>query len=316
LEILPTTFQDAITITRRLRRDFGVECLWIDALCIFQDSMDDWRTEDAKMSDVYGNAWCNIAATKGADGSSGLFSARNISSIRPLLLYVESGESQQQAMRIPFFGYNTRMWEKIKQSPLNSRGWVFQERTLSRRILHFAKSEIFWECQHLRTSESSLVSKSTSNQPIERMTFIAPTPRSLPLLTTETVRHWAICIRGFTPGALSHPSDKLVAISGLAKKLAVRYQGNTYVAGLWREHIEVQLLWMPLGSVHRRPFEYRAPSWSWASVDGAVVMHNVAEGAKSVSVVLSVNTQLVVENDPFGQVIGGKLWIKGPVWKG
>jgi hypothetical protein len=46
------------------------------------------------------------------------------------------------------------------------------------------------------------------------------------------------------------------------------------------------------------------------------MMSGVAEGAKRVAVVVNVNVQLVAEDDPFGQVLGGRLCIKGPVWKG
>ena len=58
LDSLPANFRDAIITTRRL----GYQYLWIDSLCIIQDSADDWAVESAKMDEVYRNADLVIAA--------------------------------------------------------------------------------------------------------------------------------------------------------------------------------------------------------------------------------------------------------------
>lgn len=58
LPFLPSNFTDAITITRRL----GIQYLWIDALCIIQDSTQDWEAECANMGDTYRNSVLTIAA--------------------------------------------------------------------------------------------------------------------------------------------------------------------------------------------------------------------------------------------------------------
>lgn len=77
LESLPKTFKDAMRITR----DLGIRYLWIDSLCIIQDSPDDWLQEAAAVSYVYKNSFCNIAATGAADGSQGCFFSRNPNTI-------------------------------------------------------------------------------------------------------------------------------------------------------------------------------------------------------------------------------------------
>lgn len=67
---LPKTFQDAIEITRGL----GVHYLWIDSLCIIQDSEADWERESSKMASIYKNAYLTVAASRSSDGSGGCFS--------------------------------------------------------------------------------------------------------------------------------------------------------------------------------------------------------------------------------------------------
>ncbi len=58
-ESLPKTFQDVISIARRL----GIQYVWIDSLCIIQTDLLDWELESAKMSDIYANAYLTIAAS-------------------------------------------------------------------------------------------------------------------------------------------------------------------------------------------------------------------------------------------------------------
>ena len=55
---LPYLFRDAAVIIRKL----GIDYLWIDALCIIQDSDVDWIREATKMTQGYRNAHLTIAA--------------------------------------------------------------------------------------------------------------------------------------------------------------------------------------------------------------------------------------------------------------
>lgn len=66
LSDLPPLFQDAIIITRQL----GLRYLWIDSLCIIQDSLRDWETEAAKMASIYQNSYVTISATDASNGSA------------------------------------------------------------------------------------------------------------------------------------------------------------------------------------------------------------------------------------------------------
>ena len=129
---------------------------------------------------------------------------------------------------------------------------------------------------------------------------------------------WGRYLHEYTPGNFTFPEkDKLIAISGLARKLG---SGDEYCAGLWSQDLAGQLMW----SVARdkRPStkaperDPRAPSWSWASVYSAVyegiisMDSNVNTLIKIVSIDLELETQ-----DPFGQVRAGRLQIEGPLIK-
>jgi hypothetical protein len=66
---LSKTFQDAITIARRLQLQY----LWIDSLCIIQDSKADWESEAGRMRMVYEHAFVTIVGEGMQDSASGCF---------------------------------------------------------------------------------------------------------------------------------------------------------------------------------------------------------------------------------------------------
>jgi hypothetical protein len=126
IENLCKTFQDAILATRAL----GFKYLWIDSLCIIQDDDVDWRQESALMSEVYGNAIVNIAATNAKDSSVGLFSQRDVS--RSARQYVRTNTSKTYEL------LDSRVYYRcLDKTPLSSRAWVFQERYLAKRTIYF-----------------------------------------------------------------------------------------------------------------------------------------------------------------------------------
>jgi hypothetical protein len=89
LQDLPQTFRDAVDITRRL----GISYIWIDSLCIIQDSTEDWNNEASQMCEVYQHAICNVAATGAFDSTEGLFFNKNLYAIRPCKVQVPVRQS-------------------------------------------------------------------------------------------------------------------------------------------------------------------------------------------------------------------------------
>ena len=137
---LPQTFQDAIRVTRRLQ----IRYLWIDSLCILQDSPEDWDHESVQMHHVYGNAYINLAADDSRDSSQGLFRGRLPSLVTPTIVVT----AWKEALAKRFIVIPRRFWsESVAESPLNRRAWVLQERYLSPRIIHFGETQVLWECK-------------------------------------------------------------------------------------------------------------------------------------------------------------------------
>lgn len=130
---LPKTFRDAITVTRAL----GIPYLWIDSLCIIQEDEKDWEEEAGKMEEIFSSSYCTIAADSAASSLAGFLNERlprvcvSIETPRGPLYLAEAIDSFDA---------------DVENGILNSRGWVLQERVLSRRTIHFTSTQVYWEC--------------------------------------------------------------------------------------------------------------------------------------------------------------------------
>ena len=247
-EDLSQTFQDALQITRRLQ----IQYIWIDSLCILQDDHEDWKQESSKMVDIYGNAFVTICAADSSSTSDSCYKkgqSRYMSKeIEPYSIHVRQ--------KLPHISHRFQIWtehsyEHEQRSRWMTRAWTLQELMLSPRLLFFTANEIAWECASATACECA------SWHPISD------------LEDARKQRSWRQLVSEYTSRSLTLPSDKLVAISGLAMWLQ-RQSGDTYLAGLWRKTFWADLLWSASGTLLERPIKWRAPSWSWACVDSRI----------------------------------------------
>jgi hypothetical protein len=220
-------------VTRKL----GARFLWIDSLCILQDSVDDWRAESAEMGSVYSHSLCNIAATANSGHGGGLFQTRDPRLITPYKIRIAfNGHDRTYC----FFEAN--LWcSTISDSILNRRGWVFQERMLSPRTLHFA-NQMFWECRTLQVCETFPM-----RLPDELNTFADHKDASLPV-TLKNWRDigedggWSQVIEIYSNCQLTRLEDRLIAIAGIAREVQPHLKDD-YLAGLWKKELPQNLLW-------------------------------------------------------------------------
>jgi hypothetical protein len=334
LSKLAPTIQDAISTTRRL----GLKYLWIDAFCIIQTSKEDKDKELKKMSDIYANAEFVIAATAASDSSESFVVQRNPLCVNPCLVgvrgYPGRGEwhkpnSFEGIYALPSRKYSHWAMDDLKFSRLASRGWVFQEERLARRILHFTDHQTILQCNlcHKRLTEldwENVVSWSQRSyfnlvrpdivftfyrlfwslfwdyivqscsksvpipewEPRQAVEQDVSTSFTIALRTAPTDRLrteiWWDLVEAYSQRYLSVPSDKLPAISALATRL----ERQILDGGIWTiqkywhgvydspTSFVPSLLWYVADGRSVRP-AYRAPSWSWASVDGVIKNNSV-----------------------------------------
>jgi hypothetical protein len=276
-ERIPKTYQDAAEFTRLM----GIRYLWIDSLCIIQDSTEDWEQQSALMCSVYENCYVVIAATSAKDATEGFLKTKERGNfeirgettanvpyqILGLGVYPhpKNNYDAHHGPRWPLYQHEAQRW------PLISRGWVFQERLLAPRVVHFTSDEILWECRECNVCQCGGF-KVADREVWQNKTYFR---RILEAGENDgLVAGWQALVENFSSLKLSRDTDKLPAISGLAKKMAQRRPGARYLAGLWDDSLELDLLWVnldaSLGDGHPMPVDWRAPSWSWASINSAV----------------------------------------------
>ncbi|CZR65523.1 uncharacterized protein PAC_15423 [Phialocephala subalpina] len=309
LDNLPKTFQEAIEVTRKL----GLRFLWIDSLCIVQDSSLDWVKESGRMHLVYRNSYLTIAAAAAIDATGGLFNPRNPITMVPC--YIEYDDGHQSRYALSTYNLEEEETGQGRSLVLFTRAWVFQERLLSSRSLIFGKRELYWECLELKASEVypegipvsdimpglDMFGLRKERQQIHKESLISPW------------KYWSSIISRYSGLKLSHISDKLVAVAGLAADLHRTWQGVDYLAGLWSYRLRRGLLWhCDDGSPWRKP-SYTAPSWSWASIDGSVSTNFDAPFFDGLVELLDAQLSLSSLANPYGMVKDGYIRLKAPL---
>lgn len=285
---LPKTFRDAIFITRKL----GINYIWIDSICIIQDDDEDWKREAAAMGLIYENAYLTISASTSVGDHEGFLTPH------PDMNY----DVRIQCRR----GNNTNWFIYLRKfvhpefepaaTRINHRGWVVQERILSRRILHFDELQVHWECpKHLVSEEGKEKEMSAWDKPAYWLhqnlkPLIRKKIDQYPVKEekSDPDRWAALCklynflvftFREFSQCDLTYPKDKLPAVLGLVNEVR-RATGMEYYDGhffLDQRLLIYSLLWYTesflCADKSPRPDRVRAPSWSWAAMEGNRIPH-------------------------------------------
>ena len=262
------------------------------------------------MRHVYQNAFCNFAATGSSNSHAGLFFERD-----PSLVPMRKVEVRWEGgfPRGEYCFYPERLWDNgVVSAPLNRRAWVVQERLLARRVIHFGAQGLFFECCEHEASETfprGLPKAFHSSNSINQFKHIyqgGPLQDHL-----EVYRRWERIVLAFMRSDLTKASDKAIALSGIAEEFQHLIK-QSYIAGLWQTAFDEQLLWMVIGErqangrASQRPTPYRAPSWSWLSIDGDVKLASLGSNPTLIDV-KHIHIDLLDKNHPTGQIKGGHI---------
>lgn len=301
---LPKTFQEAISFAHRL----GYEYIWVDSLCIIQDCVDDWRHEGSKMANIYRNASLTLSASQSPDSDSGCYAVAPTKHLSQFWSF--TGPNNEPYDLYSRISINHRSFID-KKLPLLRRGWGLQERLLCPRIVHFAKEELVWECFERSTCECSQIRPyqakdlGIAKEEVQPRLWLR---QSLP----QMARCWHLIVTSYTALDLTFPADIFPALQGLAKIMPS--QMGEYLAGLWSETLISDLCW-GAGPTSRRPEQWRAPTWSWASTIADVVWNSDFWRDETIS---PVQFAIVVDaststkgNDATGELTSGVLLLRG-----
>lgn len=292
-DAIPTKYKDAIRITRAL----GIRYLWIDSLCIIQDSPEDWKTEALKMAAVYGCSACNISYTHAPTEEPAKRYLRDPRVSIPCKL---AAAASPRPSRLSVFGVG-RLWSKPPPAAalvvqpaagaihgswsteayrrvcsLLSRAWVFQERLLCPRTVYYGHDKLLWECCETFNDEFSgpmpYVPRSKA-QIYSAFSGVARNP-ALAKSLGPFDGQWKLMVSDYRSCKLTFEKDRAIAFAGIARAIQ-SHTGITYLAGIWMDDAHLDLLWcvmargpksglsLPGPGTQDQP---KAPSWSWFSV--------------------------------------------------
>jgi hypothetical protein len=345
---LPKTFQDAVAITRHM----GVRYLWIDALCIIQDDNDDWDREAAKMDCIYEGSLLTLSATCSGGVNQGFLRARpsspnfpvqksKLGDLAPVHGIYTTSWTMPTGLKVPI-SVRQRLAHSVivsetadaKDHPLLSRGWVFQERLLATRTLHFLSQEVLWECRCQYWCECGGV----STDQMWKSDVMRGSVYNKIMYGSETAdltAVWQSLVTNYSRRLLTYERDRLPALSGVAHRFN-RLGMGSYLAGL-QKNLLWNLIWQAdhasrqvghyaqtrlatiagiskQGSVTK--LMRKSPSWSWISTSSPIKWKEDAfriQEAKATDVkVLDAQCELDGA-EPMGRVLSGKVLLKARV---
>ncbi|KAI1136820.1 HET-domain-containing protein [Hypoxylon sp. FL0543] len=313
--------RDAIIVSRALR----IRYLWVDAVCIIQDDVEDWDRESSLMSLVFQNAALTICTPASTSCQQG-FLARDwimtriqfksningrISGSYIVRLVGEVSDTSDSAFGCLEFDLYYSHWA--------SRGWVLQEYELSQRAVIFGQTKLH------------VVTEKGAQSETDKMTWSLPCTRGhryLQQLEQDRLlgyEYWLNLVVRYSRGTLTHRTDKLPALSGLASRL-LHWRASSFLAGHIILHIDLfWVAWLPPSRHLTRAAlvdhlksrdSYVAPSWSWASRNHRIlfwdhlflVFRIIVSGIREECDIIRAFTSLTGSN-PFGGVKDGSLVI-------
>ncbi|CAN9341226.1 unnamed protein product [Alternaria alternata] len=319
-ETLPKTIQDAAKTAQAL----GFQYIWIDSMCIVQDSKEDKDAEISQMAKVYAHATLTIVNQRGDRVTEGFLHPRTLPSGTSSIQY-RTKNGQTQCLTLSFDDASDREESLANTSflvadsllALGRQSGFVDERSMVTEMAGSPAPAWIFPFDH-RSAEwagkgpfgSKEAESVYSSSFVDAAMFFSVNP-GYPSgqLNEELVRNsWHEIVESYSLRSVTESEDRILAISGIAERFADFVPGR-YISGIWENMMPLSLLWDKLGQPTDRPAKYRGPSWSWTSIDG-LVSHNASYNC--MCEVLSIDHMPKSAEALYGAVRSAALHIKGP----
>ncbi|KAH8748766.1 hypothetical protein BGZ57DRAFT_969438 [Hyaloscypha finlandica] len=280
------------------------------------------------MASIYENSYCTIAAAAAENSLRGCYATRNPLSYATCKI---GGTAQKGIYVHPSMSRPGGSLDEMEAtSTLFTHAWIFQERLLSPRLLYFGKKGICWSCKlgHAyegdpdgtmfpRDPGSPFDEGGMWRNPVSSFKWLLQ--NSVSGSKVEDILHylWFDIVYEYSSSAMTTPKDKLIALSGIAQRIKDCTR-EEYLAGHWKCTLIPDLLWHVSGPRSARPSEFRAPSWSWASVDGTIAsddpgsVDDLKMSSMATRIDAKVSTQ-PADTHKTGQILGAYLKFTGRI---
>lgn len=255
---LPRVIKDAMELVRKI----DVRYLWVDRLCIIQDSQEK-QAEVERMDEIYSYAYLVIIAA----ASSGLFGES------PRNLRDQSAE---------------RLYGRFIKTRWATRGWTYQEHILSRRAVIFMDGGLFWDCKRSLWDKNEILPgigrDLQENMAIDNSYYNMA--HRISTILWPNFWMYLEMISLYNGRDFTYPQDVLPAISGVLNLLARSFSSG-FVGGIPRLFLDNALLWQPATKARRRHARQdlettkssaNLPSWSWCGWQCSIEPYSLRTG--------------------------------------
>ncbi|CAK7232355.1 hypothetical protein SCUCBS95973_008232 [Sporothrix curviconia] len=331
---LPANFRDAMAVTRAL----GIPYLWIDSLCIIQDSVDDWRRESRVMGAVYSRATVSLLAMASTASGEGILKMTPKQSAPRCVVPLASNNGTITFQAETIFQNSENLRQLTETAPLSKRGWCLQELVFASRILFYGRDQIYWFCPQggYKSAEAlpdGILYPHNKYPSISSFYYAQNQGTMTKIDVSSTVEHiltdFYHFIEFYAQRRLTFGIDKFPAVTSFAQNVHAALKrhssGFEYMAGVWSGDFRRGLLFCPqrmhaphVLQANEKDCLYRAPSWSWAVTDTPIVF--LAAQTPRTAVPSPLNLQLISwgsvlrdPNNPFGSVDDAHIVVKGRV---
>lgn len=232
-------------------------------MCIIQDDEKDWQRESLKMAAIFRGAFLTISATSANTCRGGLGIQSLLMPTNKVDIVLENGRRMRFAVRGR--KYNDP-WFKMEASPIHRRAWIFQEKILSRRILHITDEQMIWQCATEIESEDGMTDTALTTGKTWHPLYSHLPKHPVRSNHRHFCRLWWSWIDDYTRRALTKSSDKYAAFAG-ATRLYQEISGDEPIVGLWKRNLVIHLSWRMLATeLWKGSIELRVPSWTWMTI--------------------------------------------------
>ncbi|KAK3335065.1 heterokaryon incompatibility protein-domain-containing protein [Neurospora tetraspora] len=283
------TISDAIHLTEQL----GLKYLWVDALCIIQNSDDDKVMQLGNIANVYAHSLFTIIAAAGDDSNFGLPGIRTPrDAVQEVVPVIPPSDTNPGMSLITALSPTHQSHEHPTRKAIwASRGWTLQERALSRRAIFIMKNHVLWSCSRSHYSEESCCETDTlgtlawfglqESDPIlnssERTWYTEDVPEE------QVWYKFQRLVQDYSGRNLKFQGDALDAFSAVVEQVR-RMTGENFLWGMPSGRFELCLCWEPyrrglkrreeLSTLEMTSFKRHVPfpSWSWLGWSGAIFL--------------------------------------------
>jgi hypothetical protein len=273
---LPIVIQDAIELVRKL----GEQYLWVDQLCIKQDSRGKHQ-ELARMDIIYSHALLTVAAVDAKDANNSLPGVRPRSRVP-----VQRVESVQDMLLI---SEPPPLQRFLRSCVYESRGWTFQERVFSKRILFVSEQQMYFQCQNSIRSEShpheqppwsirERINKIRlrGSWKIDILNFNSSQGEIPQQYWLDGLPVYQDLVEAYSSRKLSFAADAVNAFAGF-NSVFEECCGGPLVSAMPTAALSSALLWIGSKGIQRRKADGANlfSSWSWVGWEGSVKYPNL-----------------------------------------